>query len=116
MRKIYLKAQLLLTFVVLFFTSIQCSTSVIEKAVIIEKITYNNNVKTIIDNNCVSCHNGLQLIIGLDTYSKLRLATENGNLINLINNASSPMPPSGLMSADLIATIEKWVEDGYLED
>lgn len=115
MRKIYLKFLLLC---LLSFTSIQCSTSVIEKAVIIETITYSNDVKTIIDNNCVSCHNTVQLIAGLDisTYSKLKLATENGNLISRINNASSPMPPIGLMSADLIATIEKWVEEGYLED
>lgn len=99
-----------------FFSS--CSTSVIEKTVIIETIKYNNDAKTIIDNNCVSCHNSIDLVAGLDlsTYNALRLATESGNVISRINNSSAPMPPSGLMSADLIATIEKWKEDGYLEN
>lgn len=100
------------------FAMTQCSTSVIEEVVIAETITYTKDVKTIIDNNCVSCHNATDLVAGLDisSFATLQSATENGNVIARINDASSPMPQSGLMDATLIATIEKWVDDGYLEN
>jgi hypothetical protein len=46
----------------------------------------------------------------------VRASTENGNLLARINNVSNPMPQSGLMAPDLIATIEQWAEDGFIEN
>jgi hypothetical protein len=95
-----------------------CSTSTIEEVVITETITYTGSVRTIVSNNCLPCHGGTNPSGGLnlETYAGVRNAAENGNLINRINSASSPMPQSGLMAPALIATIEQWAADGYLEN
>ncbi|MFY0631801.1 MAG: hypothetical protein JXR05_15655 [Flavobacteriaceae bacterium] len=95
-----------------------CSTSTIEEVIITESVTYNGAVRTIISNNCLPCHGGTTPSAGLnlETYAGVRGATENGNLINRINSASNPMPVSGQMPPALIATIEQWATDGYLEN
>lgn len=95
-----------------------CSTSTIEEVQIVTEVTYNANVSTIISNNCLPCHGGTTPSAGLnlETYASVRNATENGNLINRINSASNPMPQSGQMPPALIATIEQWAIDGYLEN
>ena len=38
------------------------------------------------------------------------------NLLSRINSISNPMPQSGPMAPDLIATIEQWAEDGFIEN
>ena len=110
-----IKFLLLLTISLSIFS---CSTSVIEEVIITAPITYNVDVKVIIDNNCISCHGGTSPSAGLnlETYTSLRNSTENGNLLTRINSASNPMPQGGKMSPDLIATIEEWANQGYLEN
>ncbi len=95
-----------------------CSTSVIEEVIITAPITYNADVSTIISNNCLPCHAGTAPSAGLnlETYLGVRGAAEGGNLLNRINNASNPMPVGGQMPAALIATIEAWAEQGYIEN
>ena len=95
-----------------------CSTSTIEEVEITEPVTYTANVRTIISNNCLPCHGGTSPSAGLnlETYTNVRNATENGNLLARINSASNPMPQSGLMAPALIATIEQWATDGYIEN
>lgn len=96
------------------------------KAVIIEEpvepidetVTYDGHVAAIMTNNCVSCHSGASPSGGADlsTYQNVRFQAESGNLITRINNASNPMPPSGLLPASELAIIDEWVTDGYLEN
>lgn len=84
-------------------------------------VTYNENIKPIIDNNCVSCHaanpvNGAG--ISLNNYTNVKNALENAGLINRISaSAGSPqiMPPSGRMPQQTIDLILKWQTDGLLE-
>lgn len=85
---------------------------------ITETITYVGDVKAIIDNNCVTCHGTVTPDAGLSlvTYQQVRNAAENGNLIPRMNNATSPMPPSGILSATTRAIIDKWRDDGFLEN
>ena len=85
---------------------------------IVETITYVDDVKTIIDNNCTSCHGAVSPQAGLSlvTYQQVRNAAENGNLIPRMNNATNPMPPTGRLSAEVRALIDKWADDGFLEN
>jgi len=102
----------------LSITMSSCSDAVIEEVVIVNAVTYNTDVRTIISNNCLPCHAGSSPSAGLnlETYANVKAAAENGNLLTRINSASNPMPQGGQMSPTLIATIEKWAADGYIEN
>lgn len=103
-------------FLSLIMTS--CSESVIEEVIITEPVNYTSDVAPIISNNCLPCHAGSSPSAGLnlETYTNVRNATQNGNLLARINSASNPMPQSGQMAPALIATIEQWATDGYVEN
>jgi len=85
-------------------------------------VTYNNDIKTIIDNNCISCHkspaiNGAS--IPLLTYENVKSAVQNNNLISKINgNGPGGLMPMGgpKLPQSLIDLIEKWETDGLLEN
>ncbi len=84
-------------------------------------VTYNDNIKSIMTNNCISCHgssptNGAPM--PLTTYSQVKSAVETRGLIARINSTSNPMPPSSsnpLSNADK-SLISKWETDGLLEN
>jgi uncharacterized membrane protein len=84
--------------------------------------TYNQNVKSIIDNNCVVCHatvpkNGAPM--SLVTYDQVKNAVLNRGLltrISLENGNSSLMPQGGpRLPQTTIDVIAKWQQDGLLE-
>lgn len=84
--------------------------------------TYNQNVKSIIDNNCVVCHatvpkNGAPM--SLVTYDQVKQAVQNRGLltrISLENGNGSLMPSGGpRMPQATIDIILKWEKDGLLE-
>ena len=84
--------------------------------------TYNQNVKSIIDNNCVVCHaavpkNGAPM--SLVTYEQVKNAVLNRGLltrISLENGDSSLMPQGGpRLPQTTIEIINKWSQDGLLE-
>lgn len=81
-------------------------------------VTYEGTVKAIITNNCTSCHknpaiNGAS--VPLTTYAGAKGAVDNNSLLVRINNVSSPMPPSGLMSQANRDLIQQWKDDGFIE-
>lgn len=86
-------------------------------------VTYNDNVKTIIDNNCLNCHiqppvNGANTPLLI--YDNVKNAVENNNLINRISSqAGDPgaMPFGGpRLPQNLIDLIIQWEADGLLEN
>jgi uncharacterized membrane protein len=82
-------------------------------------VTYNANIKSIISNNCTACHgstptNGAPM--SLTTYSQVKNAVENRDLISRINSTSRPMPTSGLMSQSNRKLIQDWKDNGFLEN
>ncbi|WP_269226788.1 c-type cytochrome [Flavobacterium eburneipallidum] len=86
------------------------------------KITYQQNVKSIIDNNCVSCHaatprNGTSL--SLVTYAQVKNAIQNRGLLSRIslNNGNSSLMPQGgpRLPQATIDIVAKWEQDGLLE-
>jgi uncharacterized membrane protein len=78
-------------------------------------VKYSTKVKSLIDNNCKSCHQagGQQESQPMTNYAELSIYAENGTLTDRINNASSPMPPTGLMSECDRAIIDSWIKAGY---
>lgn len=88
----------------------------------VEIITYEANVKAIINTNCLSCHgatpsNGAPM--SLTTYENVRDAVLNRNLLDRItraDGASGAMPLGGpRLPQNQINIIEKWNIDGLLE-
>jgi len=83
-----------------------------------QTIKFNPHVNDLMFNHCVTCHGGASpaASLPLTDYNSVRSTTENGNLLNRINDEEKPMPPSGLLSEANRQLIEKWITDGYLEN
>jgi mono/diheme cytochrome c family protein len=94
----------------------------IEEEVIIEgDVTYDANVKSIIDVNCISCHNdgGVAAYRPLTTYAEVKEAVEATDLLDRIqlqNSEPGVMPQTGRMPQSKIDVILQWNEDGLLEN
>jgi hypothetical protein len=99
----------------------QCTKETIDEngsgTIITDTIFYNTDIKPLIEANCITCHGSSNPSAGLNlsTYQVVKFQAESGNLIDRINNSTSPMPTSGLMNADNRAVFDKWVTDGFLE-
>jgi len=87
-----------------------------------EKVTYNDDVKSIIDNNCIFCHsnppvNGAST--SLITFNDLVNGVNNNNLINRISaqaGEAGAMPLGGPRLPQVaIDLIVQWQTDGLLE-
>ncbi len=81
------------------------------------KITYDANVKNIIGGNCLQCHgsptaNGAPF--SLTTYTQVKGKVDI--ILTRINSTSSPMPPTGQMPFNNRDIIQKWKDDGLLEN
>ncbi|WP_274475732.1 hypothetical protein [Mangrovimonas aestuarii] len=87
-----------------------------------ELVTYNGDIKTIIDNNCIVCHsnppqNGAPM--PLTTYANVKEAVLNRDLIDRISSTDPAylMPLGGQrLPQNLIDTVIQWEEDGLLEE
>ena len=94
----------------------------IDSTPIVEVVTYQSHVKSIIDNNCISCHsnppvNGAP--IALTTYDEVKSAIENNGLISRISSddLSFVMPFGGpRLPQNLIDIVIQWEADGLLEN
>lgn len=61
---------------------------------------------------CLSCHSGSGADGGLDLSNYAASKAKAGVIIKRINDANSPMPRSGLMSSQMKAIVQKWVDLG----
>jgi hypothetical protein len=87
-------------------------------------ISYSSDVVPILSNNCYACHgqsnapaNGAAIV--LEGYDKIKVAVENGLLIESIVHGpnASPMPKNAPKLSDCkINTIKKWIEEGALNN
>ena len=80
-----------------------------------------NSIKSIIESNCLGCHDPNQnaYIVDLTSYNHIKsyLDTENNSMIDRLNsdNEFYRMPPSGNLSdADKQQLID-WINSGYSE-
>jgi len=117
MKKIYSISTLLL---ILFIYS--CSSSSNDDVIITppnnnNDVTYTNDVKPIIDNNCLNCHtnppqNGAPM--PLTTYDNVKEAVQNRGLIGKIE--SGAMPKNGTpLSTSQVQTVKDWQTGGFIQ-
>lgn len=85
-------------------------------------VTYNQNVRAIINNNCVACHSAVPkngAPMPLVTYDQVKDALLNRGLVSRIsleNGNSSLMPQGGpRLAQSTIDLIVKWQNEGLLE-
>ena len=105
---------------ILFLSCSNDSTSdLIDSQPISEQVSYANDVKSIMDNNCTSCHGATPISgtnLSLNTYDKVRDAVLNRGLINRISleEGNSLLMPQGgsKLPASVINIINKWQQDG----
>lgn len=84
-------------------------------------VTYTADVLPIIQAKCYTCHSGSAPSgnVSVDNYTNLKVYADNGKLIGTISHASGyfPMPQGGnKLSSCEIATIQKWINDGTLNN
>jgi mono/diheme cytochrome c family protein len=89
---------------------------------VLEKITYQNKIKQIINTNCISCHGNIPTNgapMSLDNYANVKDAVLNLGLINRINldqSNSSAMPLGGpKLLQSQIDSIVKWQNNGFID-
>lgn len=107
-----------LLFIGAIFSFANCTTAEIPATgQVTGTIKYDPDIKTIMQNNCLNCHGAVnpQGGLSLTNYQQVRSSGESGKLTGRMNNAASPMPPSGLLSGTTRAIVDKWVADGYVE-
>jgi len=84
------------------------------------KVTYTDQIKVILDNNCVLCHdsekqgaerNGAPLDVNLDTYENAVAVAERAN----IQIQAGTMPPTGGLPTELRALFQQWIDQGLEE-
>lgn len=107
----------------LALVSIACESRTYEeisdKTPVAELVTYNKDVKPIIEANCIICHSpgGAASFQPWTSYSQVK-----NNIDNIINRISRPvgdpqkMPQGGSLSPSQIEIITKWKADGLTEN
>lgn len=115
MKKVYLLAAAIITGIALYSCD---SHTYAEIAGDVPNPTYNANVKGIIDNQCVSCHNPTyDQTPYLETYAEVKDACENGSLLCRIDGScGNIMPTSGKMPTVKISIINNWATQGFVEN
>lgn len=115
-------AGLFITFFILIGCTSASEEDLVDATELPNLITYNGEVKSIVDNNCIVCHanppeNGAPM--PLITYENVKEAVENRGLIARISSQDLGflMPFGGpRLPQNLIDTIIQWEADGLLED
>lgn len=82
-------------------------------------VNYTDDIIPILEGNCYNCHGPNPTSVDapdLLTYDiVVGLANNISDRINARGN-NDPMPPSGLLNADVIAIFDQWIVDGLLEN
>ncbi len=79
-------------------------------------ITYEKDVKPIMDTNCIQCHSDppqrgapIPLVTFADVQSKSDLVSER------MKSPDNPMPRSGLLEASVVKVVDDWIAGGLIE-
>ncbi len=111
----------ILLVVILFSCTNTSEEDLIDATPITTFVTYTDNVKSIIDNNCIVCHNNPPengAPMSLLTFENVKDAVNNRDLIERIstNDLGFMMPFGGpRLPQNLIDIVVQWQDDGLLE-
>ena len=118
MKAIQYSATLLLA-AVLFSCDSHTYEELEDEAVGEEIVTYDADIKSIMDTECVSCHSIRGGYRPLTNYAEVKQAVQVTNLLDRIqrqNGEPGAMPQGGRMSPLKVAMILQWNEDGLHEN
>ncbi len=110
------------TLILSVFTLMACETKTFEdisdNTPITETVTYDKDVKAIVQSNCVVCHSptGANPYFPLTDYIAVKNAVDD--ILDRIQRANGDplkMPQGGSLPQDKINVILKWKSDGLLE-
>lgn len=88
-----------------------------EEPVLTTEVTYDADIKVIFSNNCTQCHGSSPSNGAPTSYVTYTQVKNDINIIlSRINNATNPMPQSGLMPIANRELIQQWKDDGLLEN
>lgn len=76
------------------------------------QLTATTGTLNVFRTQCFSCHQGSSAQGGLDLSNYTASKAAASKILNRINDSSSPMPRSGLMSSSYRSIVEKWVTTG----
>lgn len=122
MKKTYCKLFVLVSLIALSGCSSNSPDDLVGDTTIPENVTYAENVRPIIESNCIACHqeppvNGAPM--PLIDYAKVKQAVEERGLINRISRdqgAIGMMPNGGTrLPQNSIDIIAKWQAQGFQE-
>ncbi len=115
-----------MTFSACFLLVASCSSDneedLFPAPMVLEDISYANDVTPILSNNCYGCHSSATAVNGgghiLEGYTELQSYVDGGTLLSVIKHEDgvSAMPPFGMLSEIQISTIEIWIEEGALDN
>jgi cytochrome c5 len=76
-----------------------------------DSIKYSVQIKRIMKNSCVDgCHNGVDQGSNFQDYATV--AADTAQIVSRMNDASNPMPPSGLVDQCKRDQVKAWVKAG----
>jgi hypothetical protein len=80
-------------------------------------VTFSQDIKALIDQNCEGCHNGMSANGGLvlSGHQNTAAAALNGSLIDRMTRSTGDpllMPPSGALSDCDISKLHAWIGEG----
>jgi hypothetical protein len=111
-----MKKLIILSLVLICLFVFSCESTTFEQiSVVNTNPTYAANVNPIITANCTGCHSSGGQYPALETYSQVKEAIQNGDVICRIDTQScgEVMPTSGRMSQGTIDLIKLWATNGY---
>ncbi|GEM_PF-3552508 len=102
------------------FASLQISCSedeqLNENVILPDSVTYSDLMGAtevnVFKKSCVSCHSSTNRAGGFDISTYDRAKERNSKIVERMNNANSPMPPSGILSPTSRKLVQKWVSLG----
>ncbi len=74
--------------------------------------TYATDIKPILDNNCMGCHDAGGSNTDYSTYSKLTPVLNNGKFESEVITRQS-MPRGSSLTASQLSKIKCWIENGF---
>jgi hypothetical protein len=83
-----------------------------------DTINYNEDIKPIITQNCISCHGpgGVEASIPLTNYTQVKAQADAGLIKSTIfDGQPNPMPQGGQLSSDQKQLIQCWLNNGEKE-
>jgi len=78
-------------------------------------VTYDTHIVKLMEKYCYNCHRGAKPAadVQLDSYELVKKFTDQGHLIERLNDENNPMPPDGVISERDREIVKAWADNGF---